>query len=608
MLPVAGRAIATCLLTCLLLPASFRQNVQAATPVPTLTPTVSMVVEPTSTPTLTPTVTPTTAPTASPFPEPTATPTAPPTAAVAPVPARETVRHRHHQHRRKPATVTPTIIPHHHHPHHTRHHRHGRKKHLRRTPTPVPTATPDLNLQVDNSITPVTCNGPSRPDASHPFLTPPYRGWTTIVSYFDHDLPDYSHDGAIVIANGASAAPDAAHHASDFPAYWDPNFRQYLYYDGHNGYDYNLWYQPVYAAAPGKVIYAAYEYASMPHEGYGKMVMIDHGNGYVTLYGHFSKFLVKVGQKVRRGQELGISGNTGHSTGPHLHFTVFHNCTATDPYGWTGQEADPLQTYQGETSEWLWRRAPDVANLPPDWPGLAQVPSSAFDRLLLLRLPSVAAGSKIFSEALQREADAVLRHLPPGADGSIDLWDGAVRVDGPISQEAVYRLPGVVSIAANYVAGDAHQDVLAALARAALRNPPAHATIHLANSRSWTAYLVHWDGRTFLIGRGAKGKAVQIRLPDSGRERVHTAVTDPLNGAYTMDLGRVRNTAKLVRALEDRHNHPKVKVMRAERTTVPPRRRTVGSGGTVWFALLTLLAAATAGTAGLFWRRRSQHE
>ncbi|TAJ09305.1 M23 family peptidase [Marinilabiliaceae bacterium JC017] len=56
--------------------------------------------------------------------------------------------------------------------------------------------------------------------------------------------------------------------------------------------------------------------------GYGKRVEIDHGFGYTTLYAHMSKFNVKVGQKVRRGDVIGFVGNTGSSTGPHVHYEV----------------------------------------------------------------------------------------------------------------------------------------------------------------------------------------------------------------------------------------------------------------------------------------------
>jgi len=82
---------------------------------------------------------------------------------------------------------------------------------------------------------------------------------------------------------------------------------------------------PVYASAGGMVVYAAY------HPQYGNMVQIDHGNDIVTRYAHASKLLVKVGQMVRRRQEIALSGSTGRSTGPHLHFEVRFKGRAQNP-------------------------------------------------------------------------------------------------------------------------------------------------------------------------------------------------------------------------------------------------------------------------------------
>jgi murein DD-endopeptidase MepM/ murein hydrolase activator NlpD len=73
---------------------------------------------------------------------------------------------------------------------------------------------------------------------------------------------------------------------------------------------------PIVAAAGGYVLSAG------PHPQYGQMVEVDHGNGLVTRYAHTSKMLVKQGDLIRRGQKIAEVGNTGRSTGPHLHFEV----------------------------------------------------------------------------------------------------------------------------------------------------------------------------------------------------------------------------------------------------------------------------------------------
>lgn len=65
--------------------------------------------------------------------------------------------------------------------------------------------------------------------------------------------------------------------------------------------------------------------------GYGNYVKIDHGNGYVTLYGHCSKLLVQAGQSVQRGECIALAGATGQATGPHLHLELLHNGVYLNP-------------------------------------------------------------------------------------------------------------------------------------------------------------------------------------------------------------------------------------------------------------------------------------
>ncbi len=94
----------------------------------------------------------------------------------------------------------------------------------------------------------------------------------------------------------------------------------------HNGIDIGAGYgSPVYAAAAGEVFSAGW------NGGYGKCIIVLHGGGVSTLYGHCSSLVVRPGQNVRRGQLIGYVGSTGASTGPHLHFEVRRNGRPVNP-------------------------------------------------------------------------------------------------------------------------------------------------------------------------------------------------------------------------------------------------------------------------------------
>jgi hypothetical protein len=82
---------------------------------------------------------------------------------------------------------------------------------------------------------------------------------------------------------------------------------------------------PVYATANGVVASTAYQ------SGLGNLIVINHGNGYSTSYGHLSKIMVASGHKVNRGELIGLVGSTGYSTGPHLHYEVHQNDRPIDP-------------------------------------------------------------------------------------------------------------------------------------------------------------------------------------------------------------------------------------------------------------------------------------
>ena len=82
---------------------------------------------------------------------------------------------------------------------------------------------------------------------------------------------------------------------------------------------------PVYVTGNGRVVETGWQ------QGFGNTVVIDHGYDYKTRYAHLSKILVRKGQEVVRGEEIAEVGNTGKSTGPHLHYEVLYKGKAQNP-------------------------------------------------------------------------------------------------------------------------------------------------------------------------------------------------------------------------------------------------------------------------------------
>ena len=82
---------------------------------------------------------------------------------------------------------------------------------------------------------------------------------------------------------------------------------------------------PIRAAMSGTIVHAGWSNV------FGNYVIVNHGNGYQTLYGHMSKILAQKGQRVDQNTKIGLVGSTGYSTGPHLHFTVYKNGNLVDP-------------------------------------------------------------------------------------------------------------------------------------------------------------------------------------------------------------------------------------------------------------------------------------
>jgi len=111
--------------------------------------------------------------------------------------------------------------------------------------------------------------------------------------------------------------------SSDFGYRRDPFSRKYNFHYGHDFS--NAIGTHVFSTANGRVKKSKYA------GSYGNYIEVDHGNGYVTIYGHLSSRDVNIGEKVYRGQKIGEVGNTGRSTAPHLHYEVKYQSKSIDP-------------------------------------------------------------------------------------------------------------------------------------------------------------------------------------------------------------------------------------------------------------------------------------
>jgi len=131
---------------------------------------------------------------------------------------------------------------------------------------------------------------------------------------------ELNHTPTILPADGEIASP-FGYRKNPFGA-WSREF--------HNGIDIACDYgTPVKATADGTVIFAGWDRV------YGRKIEIDHGNGIVTFYGHNSRLTVKNGDQVKKGEIIAYSGNSGRSTGAHLHYGAIINGQSTDPLVFT---------------------------------------------------------------------------------------------------------------------------------------------------------------------------------------------------------------------------------------------------------------------------------
>lgn len=184
------------------------------------------------------------------------------------------------------------------------------------------------------------------PPVAEPFLTSPLEKPTRVTSFFDHDTPFLLQNGSLV-------------------SFWGQT-ETALSYDGHTGWDYALRPpDPIFAAAEGTVVFAGNsdDGCFTP----ARAVIIDHANGYRTLYWHLSEVHMETGQMVTRGMQVGIAGATGCAFGPHLHFQVQYLGRDVDPYGWCGTTPDPWQyNPAGQVSVWLWADMLSPCGTPPN--------------------------------------------------------------------------------------------------------------------------------------------------------------------------------------------------------------------------------------------------
>ena len=170
-----------------------------------------------------------------------------------------------------------------------------------------------------------------------PFMHRPYYGNHSIssrtVSFVDHDHPWYDNDGTFVRYDGMKWTNVAIGSCTG----------GVNCYDGHNGYDLDMWYEPVLSTAAGTVTRAGWYNPLNHNSSLGLWIAVDHGNGFTTAYGHLSALTVAVGDQIGTQWQVGTSGTTGSSTGPHLHMATYYlpNWQATDPFGWTGSYPDP---------------------------------------------------------------------------------------------------------------------------------------------------------------------------------------------------------------------------------------------------------------------------